>query len=210
MAITDKQYLKWPPKLMSKGSKRDRSKYCQYHKDHEHDTDECCHLTEEIENLIKRGHLREFVGKKDRPAERESSGKTPDRSALHSPKLKIKEALGPLRQDRRHTQGKRPKTNQTISFSNVHLEGVLLPHNDVMVIGTIISDLLVKKVLVDNGSSADILYYHAFKQMGIPEERLKPFVSHSYGFSGNMVQVKGSIELPVWIGSAPHTTTLRR
>ncbi|XP_077242504.1 uncharacterized protein LOC143883019 [Tasmannia lanceolata] len=102
-----------------------------------------------------------------------------------------------------HVPSKKPKTDQIISFSDADLEGVLMPHNDAMVIDMIISNLLVKKVLVDNGSSADILYYHAFKQMGIPEDRLKPFNSHLYGFSGNIVPVEGSIELPVWIGNAP-------
>ncbi|XP_077248469.1 uncharacterized protein LOC143888060 [Tasmannia lanceolata] len=73
-----------------------------------------------------------------------------------------------------------------------------------MVIDMIVSDLLVKKVLLDNGSLADILYYHAFKQMDISEDRLKPFDSHLYGFYGNIVPVEGSVELPVWIGSTPH------
>ncbi|XP_077248905.1 uncharacterized protein LOC143888393 [Tasmannia lanceolata] len=73
-----------------------------------------------------------------------------------------------------------------------------------MVIDMIISDLLVKKVLVDNGSSADILYYLAFRQMGVLEDRVKPFDSHLYGFSRNIVPVEGSVELPVWIRNAPH------
>ncbi|XP_077242400.1 uncharacterized protein LOC143882903 [Tasmannia lanceolata] len=103
-----------------------------------------------------------------------------------------------------HLPGKRLKTDRTISFSDVDLEGVILPHNDAMVIEMILSDLLVKKLLVDNGSSANILYYHAFKQMGIPEARLKPFDSHLYGFFGNIVSVEGSVELPMWVGNAPH------
>ncbi|XP_077230185.1 uncharacterized protein LOC143863405 [Tasmannia lanceolata] len=73
-----------------------------------------------------------------------------------------------------------------------------------MVIDMIVSNLLVKKTLVNNGSSADILYYHAFKQIEVPEDRLKPFYSHLYGFSGNIVPVEGSVELLVWIGRAPH------
>ncbi|XP_077230184.1 uncharacterized protein LOC143863404 [Tasmannia lanceolata] len=85
MAIRDEQYLKWPDKLLTKESERDKSRYCWYHRDNGHDTDECRHLKEEIENLIKRGHLRDFIKKKNRPAERESSHKTPERlSPAHS------------------------------------------------------------------------------------------------------------------------------
>ncbi|XP_077251774.1 uncharacterized protein LOC143890998 [Tasmannia lanceolata] len=211
------------------GSKRDKSRYCRYHKDHRHDTDECRHLKEEIVNLIKRGHLRDFMKKKDRPVERESSHKTLERlSPAHS---NAQEQRSPTRERRpsqpaavintivggltaggtsasgqkayarqissAHIPSKRPRTDRTISFSDADLEGVLIPHNDVMVIDMIVSDLLVKKVLVDNGSSADILYYHAFKQMGVPEDRLKPFDSHLYHFSGNIVPVEGSVELLV-------------
>ncbi|XP_077217943.1 uncharacterized protein LOC143852446 [Tasmannia lanceolata] len=61
----------------------------------------------------------------------------------------------------------------------------------------------MKKILVDNGSSADILYYHAFEQMMIGADRLKPANSDLFGFSGEVVKVEGQIELPVLIGEPP-------
>ena len=42
-------------------NKRNKSKYCRFHKDHGHDTDECYDLKQQIENLIKQGKLRHFV-----------------------------------------------------------------------------------------------------------------------------------------------------
>ena len=46
-----------------KGSrgKRDMTMYCQYHKDHGHTTEECRQLKDEIEGLISRGYLRQYV-----------------------------------------------------------------------------------------------------------------------------------------------------
>ncbi|XP_077251734.1 uncharacterized protein LOC143890950 [Tasmannia lanceolata] len=61
----------------------------------------------------------------------------------------------------------------------------------------------LKKILVDNGSSADILYFHAFKQMLIGENRLKLANSDLFGFFGEIVKVEGSIELPVLVGEPP-------
>ena len=41
--------------------KRDSTKYCKFHRDHEHRTDDCIQLRKEIEYLIRHGHLRRFV-----------------------------------------------------------------------------------------------------------------------------------------------------
>ena len=43
-------------------SKRDPNKYCRYHQDRGHTTDECRQLKDEIEGLISRGYLRQYVG----------------------------------------------------------------------------------------------------------------------------------------------------
>jgi len=41
------------------------------------------------------------------------------------------------------------------------------------------------RVLIDNGSSIDILYYPAFQQMRIDKERLIPTNAPLVGFKGN-------------------------
>ena len=41
--------------------KRDSTKYCEFHRDHGHQTDDCIQLRKEIEYPIRRGHLRYFV-----------------------------------------------------------------------------------------------------------------------------------------------------
>lgn len=41
--------------------RRDDNKYCKYHRDYDHHTDDCYQLKEEIEALIRRGRLKEYV-----------------------------------------------------------------------------------------------------------------------------------------------------
>ena len=44
MQIKDDPSLKWPEKMKGDPNKRNRSKYCRFHRDHGHDTDECFDL----------------------------------------------------------------------------------------------------------------------------------------------------------------------
>ena len=44
-------------------NKRNRNKYCRFYRDHGHDTDECFDLKQQIENLIRQGKLRNFLGR---------------------------------------------------------------------------------------------------------------------------------------------------
>ena len=55
--IKDKHYLKWPRPLHSLPNVRDKKKYCRFHKDHGHHTEDCKDLKEQIEKLIQKGKL---------------------------------------------------------------------------------------------------------------------------------------------------------
>ena len=62
--------------------------------------------------------------------------------------------------------GQSPRTTtideQAITFTDADTERVHHPHDDAIVITLLIADYTTKRVLVDNGSSTDILYYPAF------------------------------------------------
>ncbi|XP_075645091.1 uncharacterized protein LOC142616089 [Castanea sativa] len=58
------------------------------------------------------------------------------------------------------------------------------PHDDAFVISIWISDYNTHRVLTDNGSSTDILYYPTFQQMRIGRERLIPTNAPPVGFGG--------------------------
>ena len=66
-------------------------------------------------------------------------------------------------------------------------------------------------VLVDNGSSANIIFASAFEKMGIRREKLEPASTHIRGFSREKVQPLGSTQLVLTLGdpSCQATTTVR-
>ncbi|GAV73683.1 hypothetical protein CFOL_v3_17166, partial [Cephalotus follicularis] len=64
----------------------------------------------------------------------------------------------------------------------------------------------IKRVLIDSGSSADILFKPAFDQLKILEDQLKPIKTPLVGFAGHVVHPLGSIDLFVVVGSLPCQT----
>ena len=104
-----------------------------------------------------------------------------------------------------------PRVDTTITFSYADLEGCQNPHDDPLVIRAIVANTTVHRVLVDNGSSADIIFASAFDKMGIGREILEPVNTHLRGFSGEKVLPLGSIQLLLTLGEPPcqATTTAR-
>ncbi|XP_077223344.1 uncharacterized protein LOC143856948 [Tasmannia lanceolata] len=241
-AIKVEDFLRWSDKMLTKGNKWDKSKYCRLHKDHGHDTNECRHLQEEIELLIQRGYLKRYVergGDRRKHQERSPQGrKSPQRPRSPLARRGSPIPLSPRSEPQRsqptglintimggsavggtssatckayarqvnavHTSHKKLKVENEISFSDADLDNLILPHDDASVITMIVANWELKKILVENGSSANILYYHAFKQMMIRDECLKLANSDLFGFFGEIVKVEGQIELPVLVGEPPH------
>ena len=98
---------------------------------------------------------------------------------------------------------KLPRLDTSITFSDSDLEGCHHLHNDPLVIRAVVSNKTVHRVLVDNGSSADIIFASAFNNMGIERERLEPVSTHLRGFSGEKVLPLGSIRLLLTLGDPP-------
>ena len=65
----------------------------------------------------------------------------------------------------------------------------------------------MQRVLVDNGSSADILYYSAFQQMGIDRERLILTNAPLVSLGSTRVFPVGVVTLSVVVGDYPQQIT---
>ena len=76
------------------------------------------------------------------------------------------------------TVSKLPRLDTAITFFDSDLEGCQHPHDDPLVIRVVVANKTVHRVLVDNGSLADIIIASAFDKMGIGREKLEPVSTH--------------------------------
>ena len=160
-------------------NKRNKSKYCRFHRDYGHDTNECYDLKQQIENLIRQGKLRHFVGRDHKDEKLKGKMEESSRPLLGEIRIIMRGNLMGQSSKSKKTylkvvqnvqlSGWSPRTRLmdelAISFTEEDAEKIHHPHDDAIVITLLIADYTTRRVLVDNGSSTDILYYPTFQQM---------------------------------------------
>ncbi|XP_030948866.1 uncharacterized protein LOC115972746 [Quercus lobata] len=225
MQIKNEGALTFPGKLKGNPNKRPRDKYCRFHRDHGHDTANCYDLKQQIEALIRQGKLQRFASKEriDTPEEpaprRENEHPRPligdirmivGGTAIAGSSKKARKTYLRMVHSVQLT-GSVPKMsrieNPVIKFSEDDAWRLHHPHDDALVVSLQIGDYNMHWVLVDNGSSADILYYLAFQQMRIDREWLFPKNAPLVGFGGTKVIPLGTITLAVTAGDYPQQIT---
>jgi hypothetical protein len=71
-----------------------------------------------------------------------------------------------------------------------------------LVVDPVISNARFSKVLLNGGSSLNILYAHTLRLLGIGLDQLRPSTTPFHGVAlGKRVQPLGQIDLPVWFGT---------
>jgi hypothetical protein len=94
-----------------------------------------------------------------------------------------------------------------ITFTEADVKLASFLHIDTIVITSHIDKWNVTRVLVDNGSQAEILFLSTFEQMGLNKSQLKESPKPLYGFGGRKIEPIDSISLPVSFGSLSNTRT---
>nr|XP_043633053.1 uncharacterized protein LOC122604226 [Erigeron canadensis] len=142
-----------PPRLNPR-SKRDTSKYCEFHQDYGHDTNTCWQLKKAIEEAISEGKLTHLVKsvRQQTPKKEDEQGekkKGPEKTIYVILKKKPAEKR-PL-----------PKTYRG-DVGNISFPSTYKVFRDPLVITALLEISKVKEIMVDTGSECNVLYEEAF------------------------------------------------
>lgn len=88
-----------------------------------------------------------------------------------------------------------------ITFSDEDFHALDLEQDDPMVITVEIARYGVSKLLVDQGSLVNILYWKTFQPMDISEDLIVPYNKQLVGFVGGRVATKGYLDLRTRLGT---------
>ena len=108
-----------------------------------------------------------------------------------------------------HAANLSKRENTVISFTDDEARCLIHPHTDALVVTLSVANGKVFHILIDTGSSADILFFFAFRQMNVGGAKTKPIKTPLYGFGGERVYAEGAIQLPVTFGGHPTKVTQR-
>ena len=110
-----------------------------------------------------------------------------------------------------------------LNFFDKDKLGTYQPHDDTLVVTLWIGGYDVRRVLVDQGSHAEIMYPDLYKRLKLKPKDLVNYDSPLVGFNGKIVIPKGLIKLSIQAGSevvevnfivvdaySPYTTILAR
>ncbi|XP_010693209.1 uncharacterized protein LOC104906188 [Beta vulgaris subsp. vulgaris] len=203
---------------------RDKSKYCQFCKDCGHEINGCKHLMRALEDLARKGEMnsylpqggRKFQKRDDRQNKRKESESTNEDMVLVISGGFA--AGGPTSQ--RHKNylrelGHIMLTNQAESYpfrklvvSELDRGKLRTPHDDPLVVEMKIANLRVTRILINTGSSTDIISADCLSRLKFNENALVQVHHPIIGFGGGVIHPMGTVTLPVRVEDKEASRTL--
>ncbi|XP_060201818.1 uncharacterized protein LOC132630247 [Lycium barbarum] len=195
-----------PSPIQSDLEKRNKSLICKYHHTHGHQTEDCRKLREEVARLFNLGHLREFLSERAKTHFKNLDSNKQDRpedpqQVIHMIMGGTDVPIGPVvkRTKISITREKHIRNDDPdgpITFDDEDMEGIAQPHNDALVIYVLVNKFRIKRVLIDLGSSGNIIRWRVIEQLGLLDQ-IVPAIQVLNGFNMACETTKGEITLPI-------------
>ncbi|XP_072074432.1 uncharacterized protein [Arachis hypogaea] len=213
----------------------DKSKYCAFHQKHGHNTDDCVVAKVLLERLARQGHLDKYIGghiqkrgpssttndlsEQNRGKEKASSNQYERPRGIincisggyasggysNSARKRSFRAICSVNGPQQDVAITNPQPE--VTFTQADFNSSIQNLDDPVVITLQLGDLLVKKVLLDPESSADVLFYSTFQKMKLSDNMLQSTGGDLVGFSGERVPILGSVWLHTTLGEHPLSKT---
>ncbi|GKA57155.1 reverse transcriptase domain-containing protein, partial [Tanacetum coccineum] len=192
--------------LLGANWSKDKTRYCHFHEDYGHETNQCRELKHQIEEAVKSGQLAHLVkGVKEK---KEKTTGTRSEERKKEEKKPTPDKVFVLMINRKNHNVKKRPTNHggigEITFPPLPNVG----SSDPVIIKVYISGRQVNRAYIDRGSSCEVIYEHCFLKLK-PSIRSLRVDSNTplVGFSREQLWPLGEIPLEVTIGEGPIAVT---
>ncbi|XP_060210397.1 uncharacterized protein LOC132637303 [Lycium barbarum] len=199
---------RFPDEIRTNPNKRNTDLWCHFYSTHGHATEDCVNLRVDVAQLLRAGHLKEYISNRANLNLSKNHGNKPDEAPqpIHTINMMFegktinKITYTTLRKSKVsftiESRGWDPAESRSISFTNSDREGPVPLHNNALVISVQIMNSFIKRVLIDPESSANIIQQRILKEMGI-DDAIIPTIKVLVGFNMASELTQGEIELPV-------------
>ena len=109
-------------------------------------------------------------------------------------------ARRPVEESQPEPKRARMNFHPILSFSEEDKIGTIQPHDDALLITLRIENYDVKRVMMDGGSRAEVMYPDLYKGLKLKPKNLMPCSFPLMCFDGKLVIPKGMIRLPIQTG----------
>jgi len=175
-----------------------KNAWCEFHQANGHHIRNCLALAHQLDELVKSGFLKDYLQEETNDQTLVATGADQGYEVpIHGEVITIsggfprEECASQATIEAQQTD-LAPDVNLT--FTQADLQGVVPHDNDLVVISLIIVGRRVRHVLVDQGSSANVMFLTTFNHLRLSVDQLKPYSRRLYGFVGNKVEVHGYID----------------
>ena len=186
--IRNEPFFKWPNRMAGDLTKRNQNLYCQYHQEPRHTTEDCRNLKNHLDQLVREGKLNHLLHHSS--GRQEQTNVETRRDTLRPPIGMINvilAALGrtgshpssvmsvarlPTEVDNRESKKAKRMASPMLGFLDEDKVGTIQPHDDTLVVTLRIGGYDVKRVLVDQGSTVEVMYPGLCKGLNLKPEDL--------------------------------------
>ncbi|XP_019260679.1 PREDICTED: uncharacterized protein LOC109238648 [Nicotiana attenuata] len=209
----------FPKPMRSDPSQREPNLWCEYHGTNSHRTGDYRLLREKVATLLKNGHLREFFSDRAKNnCGRNRDDAEPSNEEEDPPLFTINMIFRENKVNRvTFSTAKKTKVSVThckrhwevvkddITFTEEGVDGLLLPHNDALVISINVLDFRIKRVFVNPRSSANIIQWRVLWEAKLTG-RIIPATKLLVGFNLASVTTREEILMPTNVEGVMKTT----
>ncbi|GJW85697.1 reverse transcriptase domain-containing protein [Tanacetum coccineum] len=172
----------------------DPDKYCDYHQDKGHHTNDCIQLRKQLEIALESGKLNHLMKDLRQRVERRQNRNPPVQKVINM--VNVHSSKKKKRKDREATES---WMNTPISFPPIMTDDA---SDEPLIIEAEVEGYLVRRVYVDEGSSVEVMFEHCFENLSEKvKARLRETRTDLVGFAGEVAKPLGKIDLEVCFGN---------